>query len=149
MKAVVQRVNKALVEVEGKVVGKIDKGFFLLLGVCHDDSQKDALFLAEKVSKLRVMADEKGKMNLSLSDVRGQILVVSQFTLCADMRSGNRPSFIKAADPNKALSLYSIFVDRLKEKGLMVETGSFGNYMQIEAFLDGPVTIVLDSKNRK
>ncbi len=149
MKLVVQRVNKALVKTEGNVVGKIDKGLFVLMGVFKDDTEEDALYLADKLTKLRVMADDKGKMNLSVSGVAGKVLVVSQFTLCADTNAGNRPSFIKAANPDRAFSLYNLFIERLKKLGLPVETGSFGNYMQIEASLDGPVTIVFDSKNRK
>ncbi len=149
MKLVVQRVSKALVKTEGKIVGKIDEGLFVLVGVYKDDLEEDALFLADKLSKLRVMADDKGKMNLSVSDVSGKFLVVSQFTLCADTSFGNRPSFIKAADPKIASSLYNLLIERLRTLGLIVETGSFGSYMQIEAYLDGPVTIVLDSKDRK
>lgn len=149
MRVVIQRVSKALVKAQGEVVGKIGKGLFILVGVFKDDSEQDALYLADKLSKLRVMADDNGKMNLSVSDVKGGILVVSQFTLCADTTAGNRPSFIKAAAPDKALDLYNLFVERLNKLGLVIETGSFGNYMQIEAHLDGPVTVVLDSKDRK
>lgn len=149
MKLVIQRVTRALVKTESKTVGKIGKGLFVLVGVFRNDSEEDALYLADKLSKLRVMADDNGKMNLSVSDVKDGILVVSQFTLCADTTAGNRPSFIKAAQPDKALDLYNLFVERLNKLGLVIETGSFGNYMQIEAHLDGPVTIVLDSKDRK
>ncbi len=149
MKIVVQRVSKALVKTESKIVGKIDDGLFVLVGVFEDDSEEDALYLADKLSKLRIMADNKGKMNLSVSNVNAKILVVSQFTLCADTTAGNRPSFVRAAAPDKAFVLYNLFVERLNKLGLVVETGSFGNYMQIENHLDGPVTIVLDSKDRK
>ena len=147
MRLVVQRVNSAKVVVAetGKVVGEIGKGLFVLLGVKDGDSEKDAKALAEKLAKLRVMADKKGKMNLSVKDVAVSVLVVSQFTLYADTSKGNRPSFIKAAEPGHAEKLYKHFVDKLKEKGVEVETGSFGEYMEIDAKLDGPVTIIIES----
>lgn len=145
MRLVVQRVKKASVlnEDTGKVVGKIDKGLFVLIGVREGDTKKDAGNLAEKLAKLRIMADEDGKMNLSIKDVKGEILVVSQFTLNADTSKGNRPSFVKAAAPKLANEIYEHFVAQLKEKGIKVETGNFGAYMQIDAELDGPVTILL------
>ena len=147
MRLVVQRVKKAfVVSVEKKTkVGKIDIGLFVLVGIGEEDGKKDAEILADKLLKLRIMADEKGKMNLPVGDVKGSILVVSQFTLYADTSEGNRPSFIKAANPLKALKLYQCFVDRLKDGGVKVETGSFGEYMTIDAQLDGPVTILIDS----
>jgi len=129
----------------GKVVGKIDKGLFVLVGVKQGDSKKQAEVLAEKLSKLRVMADEAGKMNLSVKDVEAKVLAVSQFTLCADTSRGNRPSFIKAAEPKLAQKIYEHFVHKLKDLGIKVETGSFGDYMQIRAELEGPVTILLES----
>jgi len=141
----VQRVDKAEVRTEGKVVGRIDKGLFVLLGVSKGDKEEDALFLAEKLAKLRVMSDEKGKMNLAVKDVEGKVLVVSQFTLYADTKGGNRPSFIKAAEPELALKLYNLFIEKLKNLGIEVETGKFGSYMKISLKLDGPVTIILDS----
>ncbi|MCH7730402.1 D-tyrosyl-tRNA(Tyr) deacylase [Patescibacteria group bacterium] len=147
MRLVVQRVNSAKVVVAetGKVVGEIGKGLFVLLGVKDGDSEKDAKALAEKLAKLRVIADDAGKMNLSVKDVAVSVLVVSQFTLYADTSKGNRPSFIKAAKPGHAEKLYENFVDKLKEKGVKVETGSFGEYMEIDAKLDGPVTIIIES----
>lgn len=145
MRLVVQRVKKAEVSVveTGKVIGKINNGLFVLVGVKEGDTKEDAEKLAEKLSKLRVMADKEGKMNLSVTDVDGGILVVSQFTLNADTSKGNRPSFIKAADPKLAQEIYEYFVAQLREKGIKVETGSFGAYMGIEAELDGPVTIII------
>jgi len=141
----VQRVDNAEVRTEGRVVGRIDKGLFVLVGVSREDKEEGALFLAEKLAKLRVMSDEKGKMNLSIKDVEGKVLVVSQFTLYADTKGGNRPSFIKAGEPELALKLYTLFIERLKSLGIKVETGNFGSYMKISLGLDGPVTIVLDS----
>lgn len=144
MKLVVQRVKKAEVKTvkDGKTVGRIGIGLFVLVGVKKGDTLKDAEGLAEKLSKLRVMADENDKMNLSLKDVHGELLVVSQFTLYADTSAGNRPSFIDAALPEEAKLIYEYFVSKLKEKGIKVETGSFGDYMEIETLLDGPVTIL-------
>jgi len=146
MRLVIQRVNKASVErvSDNKIVGSIDKGFFILVGVGKDDELEDAKNLAEKVSKLRIMSDKQDKMNLSLKDVGGELLVVSQFTLYADTSHGNRPSFINAGLPEKAKEIYEYFVDNLKETGLKVETGSFGDYMKINAELDGPVTIIIE-----
>lgn len=145
MRLVVQRVKKASVlnEDTGKVVGKIGKGLFVLIGVREGDTKKDAGNLAEKLAKLRIMADEDDKMNLSIKDVKGEILVVSQFTLSADTSKGNRPSFVKAAAPKLANEIYEHFIVQLKERGIKVETGDFGAYMQIDAELDGPVTILL------
>ncbi len=147
MRLLIQRVKSAEVKVAktGETTGKIGIGLFVLIGVKEGDSEKDAEFLAEKLAKLRVMADEKGKMNLSVNDIEGEVLAVSQFTLYADTSGGNRPSFLKAAEPKLAEKLYELFVSRLKEKGIKVETGSFGEYMEIDARLDGPVTIVMES----
>jgi D-tyrosyl-tRNA(Tyr) deacylase len=145
MRLIVQRVAKASVKVEGKLVGEIGKGLFVLVGVKKEDTQKDAAALAEKLYKLRVMADAEGKMNLSVAEAQGEFLVVSQFTLYADTSGGNRPSFIQAAQPDIAKALYEYFLARLKEKGAKVQTGSFGEYMQIESIGDGPVTILLES----
>ncbi|HJY99062.1 MAG TPA: D-aminoacyl-tRNA deacylase [Patescibacteria group bacterium] len=144
MRLVVQRVEKAKVTVlpDNKVVGEIERGFLVLVGFKKGDSQEEAELLADKLSKLRVMSDESDKMNLSLKDAGGKLLVVSQFTLYADTSGGNRPSFIDAEDPDKAEKLYNYFINELKSKDLKVETGSFGDYMQIEATLDGPVTIL-------
>ena len=147
MRLVIQRVKNAEVEkVDGtKTVGKIKKGLFILLGIGQKDSLKDAEDLAEKVAKLRLMADKKGKMNLSVTEVDGEFLVVSQFTLYGDTSKGNRPSFVKAKKPSQAKKIYLHFVECLKEKGVKVETGSFGDYMKIKSELDGPVTIVIET----
>jgi len=145
MKLVIQRVNSAEVEnVEaGKIVARIGKGLFILLGVGKDDSEKEAFSLAEKVSKMRIMPDSQGKMNLSVKDIGAEILVVSQFTLYADTKGGNRPSFIKAAEPKLAERIYQSFIEKLISLGVKVSKGSFGDYMRIRADLDGPVTILI------
>lgn len=145
MRLVVQRVKRASVKVEKiqKEMGKISSGLFVLVGVGNDDTILDAEVLAEKLAKLRVMADKEGKMNLSVIDTNSEILVVSQFTLYADIAGGNRPSFIKAAKPDRAKLVYDHFVQKLKEQKVAVETGSFGDYMLIDAVLDGPVTILI------
>lgn len=145
MRLVIQRVSKTSVKVGEKVVGKISKGLFVLVGIKKGDGLEDAEVLAEKLYKLRVMADKEGKMNLTVSDVEGEFLVVSQFTLYADTSGGNRPSFIKAAEPAEAKKIYEYFLSKLKEKGAKVETGSFGEYMEIESLNDGPVTILLET----
>jgi len=147
MKIVIQRVNKASVAVKeaNEIVGKIGKGLFILLGIKRGDSQKQVDELVEKISKLRIMADENNKMNLSVLDTKSEILFVSQFTLYANTKDGNRPSFIEAEEPKKAKELYEYFVKKLKEKGIKVETGSFGDYMEIDCILDGPVTINLEN----
>jgi D-tyrosyl-tRNA(Tyr) deacylase len=144
MRLVVQRVEKAkVISVEtDKVLGEIGIGLFVLVGIKKGDSENEVGVLAQKLSKLRVMSDKAGKMNLSVNDVGGSILVVSQFTLHADTSGGNRPSFINAEEPDKAKKLYELFIEKLKENGIKVETGSFGDYMKIEAVLDGPVTIL-------
>ena len=146
MRLVVQRVKKASVSVvgPGKIVGEIDKGLLVLVGVKEGDSEKNAEDLAEKLAKLRVMADKAGKMNLSVKDVGAEVLAVSQFTLYADTSKGNRPSFIRAADPELAKKVYGHFVTKLRQLGVKVESGEFGAYMQIDAELDGPVTIMID-----
>lgn len=146
MRVVVQRVKAAKVVLDdtGEVSGKINKGLLLLIGVGSEDNEEMAIKLAEKVSKLRVMADDEDKMNLSVNDVEGGILAVSQFTLYADTSKGNRPSFIKAASPEKGEKIYNVFVEELRKRVDKVETGSFGAYMTIEADLVGPVTILLE-----
>jgi len=146
MKLVAQRVQKAkVIKVEGgETVGEIGRGLFVLVGFKKGDSQEQAAALADKLAKLRVMSDDNDKMNLTVADAGGKFLVVSQFTLYADTTGGNRPSFIKAEEPEKAGKLYKFFVEKLKEKGVAVETGSFGDYMTIDAVLDGPVTILYD-----
>ena len=146
MRAVIQRVKSASVTVDGKIVGKIGKGLLVLLGVSNDDSEKDASYLVEKTLNLRIFEDSNHKMNLSLLDITGEILVVSQFTLYGDTRKGRRPSFIDAAPPEKANRLYEYFVSKICELRLQVETGRFQAMMDVELVNDGPVTILLDSK---
>lgn len=147
MRLVVQRVKKASVSVveSRKIAGEIDKGLLVLVGVKEGDSEKAAEDLAGKLARLRVMADKAGKMNLSVKDAGAEVLAVSQFTLYADTSKGNRPSFIKAADPELAEKIYSHFVAKLWQLGVKVESGEFGAYMQIDAELDGPVTVIIDS----
>jgi len=146
MRVVVQRSKEATVTVEGKVTGSITKGFVVLVGVTHDDQEKDAAFLAEKVANLRVFEDENGKMNLSLLDVAGEVLSVSQFTLYGDCRKGRRPNFMDAARPEHANGIYEQFNSKLREKGLKVETGVFGAMMDVQLTNDGPVTLIIDSQ---
>jgi D-tyrosyl-tRNA(Tyr) deacylase len=145
MKLVIQRVKKAKVTVGQKVVGEIGQGLFVLVGVKKGDTKSAAEILAEKLVKLRIMSDENNKMNLSIKDVKGEVLVVSQFTLHADTSGGNRPSFINAEDPAKAKEIYEHFVGELRASGLNIQTGNFGAYMEIEMILDGPVTVTLES----
>lgn len=147
MRLVVQRVEKAKVlrqaqDKSWETVGEISKGLFVLVGVKKGDTEKDVEALAAKLSKLRVMSDENDKMNLSITNAGGSMLVVSQFTLHADTSGGNRPSFINAEEPKQAKELYEFFVKKLRDGGIKVETGSFGDYMKIETVLDGPVTIL-------
>lgn len=146
MKVVVQRSKEAYVEVEGKTVGRIDHGLVLLVGIKHDDTLEDIQYVANKIVNLRVFEDEQGKMNRSLLDAGGAILSISQFTLYGDTRKGRRPSFIDAAKPEKANELYKAFNEMLREKGVIVETGSFGAMMDVHLTNDGPVTLILESK---
>lgn len=150
MRAVIQRVKNAKVTTDNRVEGEIGKGLFILLGVTEGDTPEDALWLTNKIHKLRIFEDENRKMNLTISDVDGNFLVVSQFTLHASTKKGNRPSFIKAAKPPKATDLYQDFVEKLENlSGKKVETGDFGEYMYIDMCADGPVTILMDSKNKE
>ena len=149
MKIVLQRVKSASVAIEGSVVGEINEGFLLLVGVGPDDTRDDASYLARKIAGMRIFSDENGKMNLSIDQVGGKILSVSQFTLFADTKKGNRPSFTGAASPEAANKLYEEFNEILRmEYGLIVETGEFGADMQVSLVNDGPVTILLDTKNQ-
>ena len=150
MKAVIQRVAHSSVAIDGREVGKTDKGFLILLGVEQGDNLAEADKLVKKIPVLRVFEDENGKMNLSCIDIDGEILVVSQFTLCADCSHGRRPSFTKSAPPDVANELYLYFVEELKRSGVKkVDTGEFGADMKVSLLNDGPVTIILDSKELK
>lgn len=147
MKAVIQRVKHSNVKIDGNIVGKCEQGFMILLGVWQGDTKEDANKLVKKIPNLRIFEDENGKMNLSCLDIDGEMLVVSQFTLCADCSHGRRPSFTNSAPPEQANELYEYFVEQLKRAGVKsVETGEFGADMQVELVNDGPVTIILDSK---
>ncbi len=146
MRAVVQRVKRASVRVGQEIAGKVSGGFLVLLGVCDEDDETDLRYLADKILGLRVFDDGDGKMNLSLADVNGELLVVSQFTLFGDCRKGRRPSFDKAGKPEHANRLYEAFLAYCREKGFKTENGIFGADMQVELVNDGPVTLLLDSK---
>jgi D-tyrosyl-tRNA(Tyr) deacylase len=146
MRAVVQRVTRAKVTVDGETVGEIQKGLVILLGVARDDTERDVSYLANKIPSLRIFDDELGKMNVSLKDCGGGVLVVSQFTLCGDVRRGLRPSWIDAAAPEIAQPLYELFCEELRKQISQVATGSFRAMMQVELINDGPVTILLDSR---
>ncbi|HTT19837.1 MAG TPA: D-aminoacyl-tRNA deacylase [Candidatus Sulfotelmatobacter sp.] len=146
MRAVVQRVSRAKVTVDGYVVGEIGLGLLVLLGVGQEDTDSDVTYLAEKITGLRIFEDPDGKMNLSVVDVRGSVLAVSQFTLYGDVRRGKRPSFDAAARPESARLLYESFVERIRSAGLRCETGRFQEMMQVELVNQGPVTILLDSR---
>ena len=148
MKVVLQRVAHASVTVEEKVIGKIQRGFLLLVGVTHDDVMEDMEYLVRKIVQMRIFEDEEGKLNRSIQDIGGEILSVSQFTLYADTKKGNRPSFSKAAPGEVALEMFEQFNGLLRDTGIPVETGQFGADMKVELLNDGPVTILLDSKNR-
>ena len=150
MKAVIQRVSEASVKVDGITVGEISRGFLVLLGVMEGDTEKDAEIMASKIAKLRIFEDENEKMNLSLTDVDGSILSVSQFTLCADVKKGNRPSFTPSAKPDEAKRLYEYFNKCLIKEGVMkVATGIFAADMKVSLINDGPVTIIFDTEIRR
>ena len=147
MKAVVQRVKNAGVTVEGKEISRIGKGYMILLGVMDDDTVEDIDILAKKISTLRVFEDENGKMNLDIKSIDGEILAISQFTLCADVKKGNRPSFIRSKEPETARGYYEIFCEKLIEYGVRdVKKGVFGANMKVDLINDGPVTIVYDTE---
>jgi D-tyrosyl-tRNA(Tyr) deacylase len=148
MRAVVQRVKSSKVEVDGKVIGSIKKGLNVLLGICKGDTKEDVVYLKDKIINLRIFQDEEGKMNKSVQDVDGAVLIVSQFTLLGDVRKGRRPSFIKAAHPDKAQKLYDELVETCKKKVKIVQRGQFQAAMLVTVLNDGPVTILLDSKKQ-
>ena len=147
MKAVIQRVKYASVTVDGELISKIEKGYLVLLGVMDDDTEADAQILARKTATLRIFEDDEGKMNLDVNQIDGEILAVSQFTLCADVKKGNRPSFIRSGEPNRANELYEYYCDELLKNGVKnVCKGVFGADMKVELLNDGPVTILYDSE---
>ncbi len=144
MKLVIQRVKEASVAVDGNIVGKVDRGLLILVGITHIDTKEIVNYLSKKVSNLRIFEDENGKMNLSVKDVKGQLLIVSQFTLYANCNNGNRPSFTEAADPELANELYEYFCDKCIENGIEIQKGIFGADMKVSLLNDGPVTIILE-----
>lgn len=148
MKAVIQRVSEASVKVNGEIVGEISKGLLLLIGIDEEDEKSDADWLVQKIINLRIFGDEDGKLNLSVLDISGEILCISQFTLIADYKKGNRPSFIKAAKPEKAVPLFDYFKTELTKSNLKIESGIFGADMKVSLLNDGPVTIVMDSRTK-
>ena len=148
MKALLQRVSGASVRVANEEVGRIGRGLVVFLGVANGDTEKDAQYLAQKIVNLRIFSDEEGKFNLSALDIKGELLMVSQFTLLADTRKGRRPSFVEAAPPAQAEELFECFVGQSRATGLKVETGRFQQHMKVEIHNDGPVTILLDSRDK-
>ncbi len=148
MKALLQRVTRASVSVASEVVGRIGRGLVVFVGVASGDTEKDAQYVAQKTVSLRIFSDEEGRFNLSALDIKGELLVVSQFTLLANTRKGRRPSFTEAAPPAQAEEIFERFVEQARATGLRVETGRFQQYMQVEIHNDGPVTILLDSKGK-
>ncbi len=149
MRVLVQRVSEASVKIDGEVHGAIDQGLLLLIGIENDDTEEDANWISQKIVNLRIFSDEEGKMNLSSADIEGEFLVISQFTLHASTKKGNRPSYIKAARPETAIPLYEYFIAQLKKFDHKVETGVFGADMKVSLINDGPVTIWIDSKNKE
>lgn len=148
MKAVIQRVKSASVTIDDQIVGSIQQGFMILLGIHEEDTKEDVDYLIRKITMMRIFEDEAGKMNLNIEAVAGSILSVSQFTLYADTKKGNRPSFVKAARPEQAIPLYEAFNEGLRQSGLQVETGKFGADMQVALVNDGPVTIIIDTRDK-
>ncbi|RLD27633.1 MAG: D-tyrosyl-tRNA(Tyr) deacylase [Bacteroidetes bacterium] len=149
MKAVIQRVSKASVTIEGAKVASIDSGLLILLGIINEDTQKDINWLSKKIVNLRIFGDEEGVMNTSLIDIDGEAIVISQFTLHANVKKGNRPSYIKAAKPEIAIPLYKAFVKQMElDLGKKIKKGQFGADMKVELLNDGPVTIIIDTKNK-
>lgn len=146
MRAVIQRVKESSVTVKNEIIGKIGRGLLVLLGVANEDKANDAEYLADKITNLRIFEDDKGKMNRSLLETGGEMIVVSQFTLLGDCRKGRRPSFVNAADPEKANKLYEHFVKEVRQKGVSVKTGRFRAMMEVSLINDGPVTIILENK---
>ena len=149
MRVVIQRVSEASVTINDAIEGKINTGFMILLGIGHEDSNEDIEWLTQKITNLRVFSDEEGKMNLSILDIKGEILLISQFTLFASIKKGNRPSFIQSAKPEIAIPLYEKFIESLKDFGISVSTGIFSADMKVSLTNDGPVTIIIDSKNKE
>ena len=148
MRVVIQRVSEASVKVDNQIVGEIGKGLMLLIGVDESDENSDADWLVKKILDVRVFSDDEGKMNHSVKDINGEILCISQFTLISDYKKGNRPSYIKAARPDKAIPLFEYFKDEMKKSGLKTESGIFGADMKVSLINDGPVTVVFDSKTK-
>jgi D-tyrosyl-tRNA(Tyr) deacylase len=148
VKALLQRVTGASVSIDGEIVGKIGQGLVVLVGVAEGDTEKDVQYLVQKTAGLRIFADEEGRFNLSALDIKGELLLVSQFTLLADTKKGRRPSFTGAAPPEQAEALFDRFVEQARATGMKVETGRFQQYMQVEIHNDGPVTIMLDSREK-
>lgn len=146
MRAVIQRVKESSVTVKNEIIGNIGRGLLVLLGVANEDKADDAEYLADKITNLRIFEDDKGKMNRSLLETGGEMIVVSQFTLLGDCRKGRRPSFMNAADPEKANELYEHFVKEVRQKGVSVKTGRFRAMMEVSLINDGPVTIILENK---
>ena len=146
MRSVIQRVSQAHVEVEGTIIGSINQGLLVLLGVAEEDDMKDLAYMVDKTLNLRIFQDQQDKMNLSVQDIQGEILVISQFTIQGDARKGRRPSFINAGNPEKAASLYEQYIEELKKSGLKIACGQFAAMMKVHLINDGPVTILLDSQ---